>query len=114
MPCCLHRQEAGSKIPAAQAQDPRAPGGRGQDPAAPPGQAEVGRAQDSKDAPAAGCPELYRSAPPDPLEHPGPCGLGPMGVTAGADTRAGELADTSGVAPPGVTLCLGGAGPSGD
>ena len=52
---------------------------------------EAGRAQDSEDAPARG-PELCRSAPP-PREHPGRCGLGlgAAGVTAGADSRAGEL-----------------------
>ena len=43
------------------------------------GQAEVGRAQDSGDAPATGVPELCRSAPPPPLEHPGPCRLGDCG-----------------------------------
>ena len=47
---------AGSTFPAAQAPEPRAPGGTAQHPALPPGQAEVGRAQDSEDTPAAGHP----------------------------------------------------------
>ena len=58
-----------------------------------------------------------RRAPPScadqrplPREHPGPCGLGAAVVTAGADSRAGELAAASGVVPPGVTLCLGWSG----
>ena len=56
---------------------------------------------------------LCRSGPPLPWEHPDLCGLGAAVVTAGADSRAGELATASGVVPPGVTLCLGGAGPQG-
>ena len=49
-----------------------------------------------------------------PLEHPGQCALGAAVVTAGADSRAGELAAASGVVPLGVTLCLEGSGPPGN
>ncbi|XP_041612891.1 60S acidic ribosomal protein P0-like [Vulpes lagopus] len=35
-------------------------------------------------------------------------------VTGGADSRAGDLATTSGVVLPGVTVCLGGTGPPGN
>ena len=44
---------------------------------------------------------------PQPLEHPGPCGLRAAIVTAGADSRAGELAAATVVVPPGVTLYRG-------
>ena len=44
----------GNGIPVEQAPDPRALGDTAQDPALPPGQAEVGRAQDSKEAHATG------------------------------------------------------------
>ena len=87
---------------------PRAQGAGGHSPGsgAPPGQAEAGRTQDSQVAPAPGRPELYRSAGP-PLEHPGPCTLGAAVVTAGADSRAAQLAAPTVVVPPGVTLYLG-------
>ena len=52
-----------------------------------------------------GGPELCRPMAPPP-EHPGPCGLGAVVVTVGADSRAGKLAATAVVVPPGVTLCL--------
>lgn len=42
-----------------------------------------------------------------PLEHPGPCRLGAVVFTAGADSRAGDLAATSLVVLPCITLCLG-------
>ena len=45
-----------------------------------------------------------------PPEHLGQCGLGAAVVTVGADSRAGELAATSVVVPPCVTLCLEEAG----
>ena len=60
---------------------PRALGGTAQDWALPLGQAEDGRTQYSKDVPATGRPELFRSAAATP-EHPGPCGLGAMVLTA--------------------------------
>ena len=44
--------------------------------------------------------------PPTP-EHPGPCGGEAAVVTAGPDSRSGELATASLVVPPCVTLCLG-------
>ena len=78
-----------------------------------------------------GAPELCRSAPPhpaprasrplrtgsscglgapedwEPLRTGSPCGLGVAIVTAGADSRAGELAAATVVLHPGVTLYLG-------
>ncbi|CAK7300252.1 hypothetical protein VULLAG_LOCUS8157 [Vulpes lagopus] len=61
-----------------------------------------GRAQGSKDTPAASGPELCRSSAPAP-EHPGPCRLrAPIG-TAGADSRAGEKAADTVVVPPGAS-----------
>ena len=51
-------------------------------------------------------PKLCRSATPS-LEHPGPCALGAAVVTAGADSRAGELDATTAVVHSGVTLYLG-------
>ena len=48
------------------------------------------------------------------LHHPGSIqasvDLETVVVTVGSDSRAGELADASGVVPPGVTLCLGQSG----
>ena len=96
----------GSTIPAVQAPEPRAPGDTVQDPVLPLGQAEAGRTQDSEDTPASGGPKVCRSAPLPPPEHPGPCELGAVVVTAGADSRAGQLAAASVVVPPGVTLQL--------
>ena len=61
-----------------------------------------------------GTRELCRSAAPPQPEHPGPCGQRAVGVTGGADSRAGGLAADSGVVPPGVTLCLGLSGAPGD
>ena len=88
---------------------PRAQGAgdTAQDPALPPGQAESRRTQDSEDAPATGRPRAVQVSAPCPPEHPGPCGLVAAGITAGADTRAGELATASVLVPPDVTLCLG-------
>ena len=60
-------------IPAVQALEPRAPGDPAQDPALPSGQAEAGRAQDSKDAPAIGRPRAEIS------------GLCPRSIQAPAD-----------------------------
>ena len=97
----------GSTIPAAQTPEPRTPGNTAQDPALPLGQAEAGRTQDSEDAPATrGAALSCAGQHPPPLEHPGLCGLGAVGDTAGADSRAGELAATRLVVPPSVT-CLG-------
>ena len=81
-----------------------APGDTAQDPVILRGQAEAGRAQDSEDAPV-GRPSCAGQRPP-----PGSI----LGVTAGVDSRAGELAAASVVVPPGVTLCLGGVGPPGN
>ena len=56
----------GSAIPVAKAPEPRAPGGTAQHPALPPGQAEVGRAQDSEDTPAAGRSQAVQVSAPTP------------------------------------------------
>ena len=56
-------------IPAAQALEPRALGDTAQDPAIPPGQAEARRAQDSKDAPAAGRPPAVQISAPRPQSN---------------------------------------------
>ena len=73
--------------------DPRAQGNRdtAQEPVLPLGQVEAGRTQDSKDAPALGDPELCRSAPPAPQSIQAPADWETAIVTAGADSRAGEL-----------------------
>ena len=75
-----------------------------------------GRVQDSEDSPVAGQPEAVQisNTPILPWEHLGQCGLGAVVVTVGADSRAGELASTSVVVPPGVILCIGQAGPPGN
>ena len=58
-------------MPAAQAQEPRALGYTAQDPALPPEQEKAGRAQGSKDAPAAGRPRAVQiSAPPPSIQAP--------------------------------------------
>ena len=67
-----------------------------------PGQAEAGRAQDSKDAPASGCPKLSRSAGHAPGASR-PLRTESSLVTAGADFRAGELATTTVAVPPGAS-----------
>ena len=59
-------------------------------------------------------PELCRSAPPAPWSIQALVDWETVGVTAGADSRAGDLAASSGVVPPGVTLCLGQSGLPGD
>ena len=107
-PCCLRELRPRTARPAAQAPDSREPGHTAQDPALPPGKAEVGRAQESEDSLPSGAPKLCRSAHLA-REHPGQCGLEDwetVVVTGGADSRAGELAATSVVVPPGVTSCL--------
>ena len=96
----------GNTIPAAQALEPCVPGHTAQDPVLPLGQVEAGRTQDSKDAPAAGRPSRADQRPPPP-EHLGQCRLVAAGVTARADSSAGELAAASGIVPSGVTVCLG-------
>ena len=57
---------ARERNPSGTGPNPRAPGDTAQDPVLPLGQAEARRTQDSEDAPAAGRPELCRSAPPTP------------------------------------------------
>ena len=72
---------------------PRSKGRRdtAQDPANPPGQAEAGRAQDSKDAPA---PAEQISGPPRSLQA---LQTESSGATAGADSRAPKLAPPLGL-----------------
>ena len=53
-------------VPAAQSPEPKALGDTAQGPALPPGQAEAGRAQDSKDTPAAGQPRVVQISGPQP------------------------------------------------
>ena len=82
-----------------------------QDPVVPLGQAEAGKEQDSKDAPAMGGPQAVQvgthTAPPlPPQEHLGQCRLGAAVVTVGPDSRTGDPAAASVVVLPGVTLCL--------
>ena len=55
-------------------------------------------------------PTSYADQRPPPPEQPGPCGLGTAVVTAGADSRAGELATATVVILPGVILYLGWSG----
>ena len=75
-----------------QAPEPRAPGDTAQDPVLPPGQAEAGRAQDSKDAP----------APAEQTSSPAPQSLQALQteisvVTEGAESRFPELAPPLGL-----------------
>ena len=70
--------------------------------ALPPGQAEARRAQESKDTPASGRPLAKQTSGPipgasRPLQTDSPI------VTAGADSRAGELTATTAVFPPGAS-----------
>ena len=52
-------------------------------------------------------PELCRSAPPAPWSIQALVDWETVGVTAGADSRAAQLAACTVVVPPGVTLYLG-------
>ena len=85
-----------------QAPELRVLGETGQDLALHLGQAEAGRAQDSKDPLPPGGPSCEDRRPPPP-EQPGPCGLRVQVVTMGADSRDGELAVATVVAPPGAS-----------
>ena len=87
---------------------PWSPGHRGSQPnirVLPPGQAEDGRTQGSKDTPATGRPQLCRSVPSAPGASR-PLRMGASVVTAGGDSRSGELAAAT-VVPAGVIFCLG-------
>ena len=99
-----------SEIPVTQTPDPRALGATAQDPALVLGQAEDGRVQDSEDAPATGCPQAVQISASRPRSIQGSVDWETVVVTAGADSRAGELAAASVVVPPGVILCLGWSG----
>ena len=69
--CYLGEPWPESMIPAAQVPDLRVLGDTAHDLALPAGQAEVGRAQDSKDPPATGCPQAVQvSAPPPGASRP--------------------------------------------
>ena len=57
-----------------------------------------------------GSPGLYRSAP-RPRSIQATLDWKNVIVTAGADSRAGELAAANDVVPPGATVYLGGFGP---
>ena len=63
-----------------------------QDPVLPLGQAEAGRAEDSKDPPAARHPQAVQISAPHSWEHPGECRPVAAGVTGRADSRAGRVA----------------------
>ena len=100
----LRREGAVSPIPAVQAWEPRAQGTQPRI-RLHPGQAEAGRPrQDSKDTCRWG-PQAEQVRGPAP-EHPVPCRLGVAVVTAGADSRAGELATATAIVPC-VTSCHG-------
>ena len=89
-----------------QAPDPRVPGDTAQNPVLPLGQAEAGKTQSSKDTPATQRPgALQISARPRRIQAPADWET--VVVTAGAESRAGELAAITVVVPPDVTLCLG-------
>ena len=111
--CYLGEPWPESMIPAAQVPDLRVLGDTAQDPALPQDRQRWGGPRTARTLLPLGAPKLCKSAP-HPREHPGQCGLGASVVTAGADSRAGELATASRVVPPGVTLCLGEAGPPGN
>ena len=109
-PCCLREPRPRSDASGA-GPGPRVLGTqRGS--CAPPGAGRSGEGPGQRGGSCHRRPRAVQIGVPAP-EHPGPCGLGAAVVTAGADSRAGELASTSGVAPPGVTLCLGEAGRQG-
>ena len=42
------------------------------------GQEEIGKAQDSEDTPASGCPQAVQMSAPASREHPGLCGVGEL------------------------------------
>ena len=90
-----------------QAPEPRVPGDTAQDPALPPGQAETGRTQGSKVAPAPKQNRAVQIGAPRPWSIQAPMEWETALVTAGADSRAGELATATVVGPPGITLYLG-------
>ena len=97
-------------IPVAQAPEPTALGDTVQDLALLLGQVEAGRTQDSEDTPAARRRRAVQISAPQPRSIQAiqaSVEWETVEVTAGADSRAGELATASGVVPPGVTLSLG-------
>ena len=109
----------GAVTPGAQFQQyrPQIPGCWGTQPRIlwfPPGQAETGRAQDSEDSPAARCPQAVQICASTVLGAPRPVWTGRLCNYCRIGSRAGDLATTSVVVPPCVTLCLGGAGPPGN
>ena len=95
----------GSAIPVVQAPEPRAPGDTAQHPALPRDRQRRGGHGTARTLLPLGTPELCRSAPPTPRSTQASADWETVVVTAGADSRAGELAAT--VVPPCVTLCLG-------
>ena len=103
-PAAFGSRGPGRAIPGAQATEPRARGDTAQGPVLPPGQV------DSEELLPLVAPKLCTSAHP-PREHPGPCRLGAAVVTAGADSRAGDLANASGGVPSGA---WDGMGPPGN
>ena len=104
-PCGGGLRNPGNAIPGVQALEPKALGNTAQDLVLPPGQVEAGRTQGSKDTPATGIPELCRAAPPIGSIQ-APADWETAVVTAGADSRAGELTAATVVVPSAVTLGL--------
>ena len=93
----------GSVILAAQAPEPRAPGTQPKIWRSPRDGQRLGGPRTARTLLPPSCADRR----PPPLEHPGTCRLRAPVVTAGADSRAEELAAATVVVPTGVTLCLG-------
>ena len=109
VPCCLWEIQPRCAIPAAGAPVPRVRGDTTQDPALPhpQGRRRQGGHRAARMFLPPGTPKLCRSAPPAPGSIQASADWETVVVIVGTDSRAGELAAASGVAPPGVTQCLG-------